>query len=136
MFFNRYLVIIAAWTMFTCSAADEDVMRITRPGVPLVPISISGYTGEANQVLRFDLEVAGFEISDSKATYDLTGRNENNQVEGRLTDKLGKASLLAKAYTGGTTRSQAHALADEIVSVVLKVKGVARTKVFYKQEVG
>ena len=103
--------------------------------VRLVPIAISGYNGEAEKVLRFDLEVAGFEIKpESEAQYILTGKNDASKVEGRLTDRLNKANLLAKAYTGGTTRSQAHSLADEVVALVLDQVPIARTKIAFKSE--
>jgi TolB protein len=103
----------------------------------VIPISLSGYTGEAAAVLRFDLEVAGFEITEpDKAQYQLTGKNDATQVEGRLQDRLNKATLLAKAFTGETTRSQAHSLSDEVSSLILRIPGVARTKIAFKQEPG
>jgi TolB protein len=118
------------------SAAENDPIIVQgNAKVRLVPISITGYTGEANSVLRFDLELAGFEITDAdRAQYLLNGKNEATQVEGRLTDRLSKANLLAKAYTGGTTRSQTHALSDEIVSIIMRIPGVARTKIVFKAE--
>jgi TolB protein len=103
--------------------------------VRLIPVSISGYTGEAASVLRFDLEVAGFEVTSAdQAQYTLTGKNDGGQVEGRLQDKLSKANLLAKAYTGENLRLQVHALADDVVLAILKVPGIARTKIAYKYE--
>jgi TolB protein len=119
-------------------AADEGPIVVPGvAGVRLIPISITGYTGEANTVVRFDLELAGFELTSAdKAQYLLSGKNDGAQVEGRLTDRLSKASLLAKAYTGGNTRSQTHALADEVIQVVTGVPGVARTKIAFKTEKG
>jgi TolB protein len=96
---------------------------------------LSGYDGEAASVLRFDLEVAGFEITTAdKAQYSLSGKNSGGQIEGRLQDLLSKANLLAKAYTGESIRLQAHALADDVVMAILKIPGIARTKVAFKQE--
>lgn len=138
MFQKYFLGLVAALACVCCFAADDgESIRIAKAGKALTPISISGYSGEAAQVIHFDLEVAGFEVvAADSAPYNLVGRNEGSQVEGRLTDRLSKKSLLAKAYTGGSTRTQAHALADEIVEIILKVKGIARTKIFYKQDVG
>src|SRR5205823_1986763 len=65
--------------------------------------------------------------------YHLTGSNAA-QVEGRLND--GAKSILAKAYTGGTPRSQAHALADDVVQAVFGIPGIARTKIVYKRDNG
>jgi TolB protein len=117
------------------SAADEAI-NVTRSfGTKIIPISLSGYTGEAAAVLRFDLEVAGFEITtEEKAQYALSGNNDTTKVEGRLQDKLSKANLIAKAYTGDNTRTQSHALADDVVLAILKVPGIARTKVVFKQQ--
>lgn len=133
---NLLLALLSfGWLALTASAAEDPIIVQKSSGIRLIPISISGYTGEANTVLRFDLELAGFELADAeKAQYLLNGKNDATQVEGRLTDKLNKANLLAKAFTGGTTRSQAHSLADEIVALVLRTPGVARTKVVFKAE--
>src|SRR5438128_1603976 len=99
-------------TMFVGLAADQEV-RIGKEGeegVKQTPISVSGYSGEVDSILRFDLSVAGFKfVTTDQANYHLTGSN-NGQVEGRLMD--GTKSLLAKAYAGGSPRTQAHTLAD------------------------
>lgn len=130
----KALLLLACLT-HAVRAADNEI-TITKPGtVRLIPISISGYTGEANSVLRYDLELAGFELTtEDRAQYLLNGKSDGTQVEGRLTDRLSKANLLAKAYTGGNTRSQAHALSDEVVSIIMRVPGVARTKIVFKLE--
>jgi TolB protein len=134
MNFLSWLLTLACVARIGASAA-EDINIFKSAGVRLVPINISGYTGEAESVLRFDLELAGFELAGADhAQYLLAGKNDGTQVEGRLTDRLSKANLLAKAYTGGTVRSQAHALSDEIVALVMRVPGVARTKIVFKTE--
>ncbi len=103
-----------------------------------IPISLSGFSGEAASVLRFDLEVQGFKIVDGEPPqFQLSGSNNGN-VQGRLIDAINKSSppLVAKAYTGGTTRAQAHALADEVVMAVLKIKGIGSTKIAFKVDTG
>src|SRR5436190_13137963 len=122
----------------SCSAADQPgEIIIDREGARRIPISLEGYTGEVLSVLRFDLEIQGFEItSPDKAQYLLSGNN-NSSVVGRLTDRINKSSLLAKEYTGGTPRSEAHSLSDEVVEkVALGRKGIARTKIAFKAENG
>jgi len=138
---HRHIValFVLALTLFAFrnsqAAGDERIEVTAHRTVRIIPISLSGYTGEAAAVLRFDLEVAGFEITDAeKAQYLLAGKNDGGQVEGRLQDRLNKASLLAKAYTGDTTRSQPHALADDVVMAILRVPGIARTKIAFKQD--
>ena len=117
--------------------AQQPSINIDVEGEPskLIPLHISGYSGEVDKTLKFDLSIAGFSlVSESAARYVLKGSNAG-QVEGRLTD-ASKNSLLAKAYAGGTPRSQAHALADEVVQLILKTSGVARTKIVFKQDRG
>ena len=135
---NKYLLAFV-WSLFFSAlsfAQTEPNVRVeVSAGARVIPISLSGYTGEAAAVLRFDLEVAGFEITDEeKAQYSLSGKNSAGQIEGRLQDRLSKANLLAKAYTGDNPRLQAHALADDVVMAILKIPGIARTKVAFKHE--
>ena len=50
------------------AAQDGHEIDINRLGAKLIPISIEGYTGEALSVLKFDLEVQGFEVTGAGAT--------------------------------------------------------------------
>lgn len=121
-----------------CAAAPGDKITITEwtKENKAVPISLKGYSGEVEAVLKFDLFVQGFEpVAEDKAAYHLTGSN-SGRVEGRLIDALTKQQILAKAYTGTSLRTQAHVLADEIVEAILHVKGVGRTKIAFKSEKG
>lgn len=132
-----YSILLAglSGSLLNLSAADEPIVVSKNAQVKIIPISLTGYSGEADRVLRFDLEVAGFEITTpEKAQYSLTGKSDEGQVEGRLQDKISKANLLAKAYTGDKTRTQAHALADDVVMAILHVPGIARTKIVFKQQ--
>lgn len=97
-----------------------------------VPIALVGFSGETDAVLRFDLYVTGFSIvSEDLAQYTLRGSNGAN-VEGRLTDNISKAVKFGKAYSGGSLRAQAHALADDVVQAATGQKGIARTKIAFK----
>lgn len=125
---------LAAAVLKNSAAESVDIYGTSR--VKVIPIALSGYTGEAAAVLKFDLEIAGFEVTTAdKAEFTLAGKSDGAQVEGRLQNTDTKATLLAKAYTGETTRSQAHALADEVVQTVIKGQvGIARTKMVFKHE--
>jgi len=98
-----------------------------------VPIAITGFSGEVERVLKFDLEVVGCKlVAPSEAQFLVSGNN-NGRVEGRLIDQISKAQLLAKAYTGGTLRAQAHALADDIVALLPnRGRGIARTRIAFR----
>lgn len=97
-----------------------------------IPIHLEGFPDEVEKVLAFDLFIVGFKTVDvQNARYVLSG-NQASRVEGRLRDRLQNKELLAKAYSGGTLRSQAHALADDVVFAVTGVKGIASTSVAFR----
>jgi TolB protein len=131
----RNFVISLALTTASLVAADPiNIIGVGEEGLKQTPISVSGYSGEVDSILRFDLSVAGFKfVPNDQANYHLTGAN-GAQVEGRLMD--GAKALLAKAYAGGTARSQTHALADDVVQAVFGVPGIARTKIVFKRDAG
>jgi TolB protein len=115
------------------------VTELTVPGVSdpsfVVPVSIEGLTGEAANVVRFDLEVAGFDIvSQDKAMLRISGTAGTTLV-GRVTDRTGN-TLLRNEYTGGTLRSQAHTFSDHIVELLPGRKGIARSRIAFRVEAG
>ena len=117
-------------------AQDDHEIDITHLGARRIPISLEGYTGEVLDTLRFDLDIQGFEVTGAdKAQYLVSGSN-NSDVTGRLTDRVGKTTLLSARYTGGTLRSEAHTLSDAIVEKITGRNGIARTKVAFKVETG
>jgi len=105
------------------------------PGMtPPTPISLEGFSGEVAEVLRFDLYVQGFSfVAPDAAQYIISGSNAGN-VQGRVTDRFSKSSLLARSYTGASLRREAHAFADDIVLVTRHDKGIALTKIAFKDE--
>lgn len=134
LFLIALLLSVLARTIHTEAAEGVDIYG--KGTAKIIPITLSGYNGEAASVLKFDLEVAGFEIvSPDRAEFTLAGSSDGSRVEGRLQNTATKQTLLAKAYTGESTRSQAHALADEVIQAVLNVPWIARTKIVYKLEV-
>jgi TolB protein len=120
------------------SAADIVIIRPTDAlGFPKpVPVNITGFTGEADRVLRNDLLFMGvINVSLDQAKYLITGSNAG-RVEGRVVEKVTKAQKLAKAYAGGTERSQVHALADDIAKELTGLPGIAQSKITFKAESG
>jgi len=102
----------------------------------LIPISISGFTGEVDETLKFDLEIAGFSNVGSEAAQYLVSGSNNGNVQGRLTDPHNRSTLLSKAYSGASLRRQTHAFADDIVLAITGKKGIAQTKIAFKGETG
>lgn len=120
--------------------AEDQTITLTKPvwlfGEKPLPIAVSGFRGEADQTLRFDLEVMGFKIVPQDAAQFLVTGDNNGRVEGRLMDLISRAQLFGKAYTGGTPRQQAHALADDIEMATRHLKGIAQSRIAFKVESG
>ncbi|MFN7141319.1 MAG: hypothetical protein ACK4UN_18485 [Limisphaerales bacterium] len=136
LFYFTLLCCLSTATAQTQSNQDPIVIERWKDPSKLIPISVSGFTGEVLSVLRFDLEIAGFDfVSPDKASYQVTGKNGGN-VEGQLIDGLSKRPVFSKSYSGGTLRSQAHALANDIIFAVTGVKGVAHTKIAFRVDQG
>ena len=105
-------------------------MGMTKP----IPVSLEGFSGETLDVLRFDLYVQGFSfVTPDAAQYLISGSNAGN-VQGRVTDRFAKSSLLARSYTGASLRREAHAFADDIVLAITGKKGIGLTKIAFKAE--
>src|SRR2546426_5903065 len=127
--------VLAATQTAVLKSAQESIEIYHDNLERFIPVSLEGYNGEALSALKFDLEIQGFEVTSAdKAQYLISGHNSASLV-GRVTD-LNKAALLAKEYTGGTARTQAHAFSDEIVEKLTGRKGIARTKIAFKVDTG
>ncbi len=101
---------------------------------PPIPISISGFSGEALDVLEFDLYVQGFKVvPPDQAQYQISGSNDGNLI-GRVADKYARKEILARSYTGASLRREAHAFADDVVFAVTGRKGIGQTKIAFKME--
>ncbi len=101
-----------------------------------IPITISGFSGEALSVLRNDLTFMGFKVgSTEEARYVVSG-SAGARVEGRVVERISSLQRLGKAYTGGSTRTQIHAFADDIAQALTGLPGIALTKVTFKVEPG
>jgi TolB protein len=109
---------------------ERDMMGFPPP----VPVSISGFTSEADGILKNDLTFMGFKfVGASEAQFLIAGSN-GDRVEARVTDRLSKQSVLAKAYTGGALRGQVHALADDIATTITQRPGIAQTKIAFRAQ--
>jgi TolB protein len=127
-------------TLGTTIAQQEPVIPIPAPilepgRTKPIWVSLSGFTGEASQVLQFDLYVQGFNFTNAEgAQYLLSGSN-NGELQGRAVDAISKHTLVSKAYRGGTLRRQAHLFVDEFCEA-LQRKPICQTKIAFKGENG
>jgi TolB protein len=110
--------------------AQDRVIEIRKPTTRLIPVSITGLTGEAADVLKFDLSVLGIEVADSPE-YIING-SDNGRVEGSLTPSGASHPLWLRAYAGGSVRAQAHAFADDIAKELRQTTPIFRTKVAFR----
>lgn len=137
---SRFLTPALALTLALVANAFAQDNRIDiekwADGSRLIPLSISGFNGEVDDVLRFDLEVAGCKIvAADEAQYLVSGRNAET-VEGTLTDRVSKAVLLNTRYERASLRAQAHAFADDIVKRLTGVEGITRKRIAFKVDTG
>jgi TolB protein len=136
---NWLKISLLAVGLFSFSLATRAQINIdvnVRPGnTPPIWVSMSGFTGEAAEVLQFDLYVQGFGFTNAEAAQYLISGSNNGDLQGRAIDKITQKPLVSKAYKGGTLRRQAHTFADEFVEALSR-KGIARTKIAYKKSVG
>jgi TolB protein len=121
---------------FARAQNDQNEIQITQTtqffGQKPIPVALDGFSGETASVLKFDLYVQGFSfVSDDAAQYVISGSNSGN-VQGRMTDRFAKSTILSRSYTGADLRLQAHAFADDIVFAITSKKGIAQTKIAFK----
>jgi TolB protein len=120
-----------------CRAQEEiniqqqiNVLGQTKP----IPVSLEGITGEAADILKFDLYVQGFKfVSPDAAQYRISGSSAGN-VQGALTDAVSRQNKFSRSYTGASLRRQAHAFADDIVLAITGKKGIGQTKIAFKAQ--
>jgi len=100
-----------------------------------IPISLSGFPSESLAILRFDLEIQGFEIVEKdQASYSLLGI-QGGRLEAHLTHTRGGDVIFRKAYPNGNQRRKVHALSNDVVEAVFGYKGIAHTLVSFRGKV-
>jgi len=141
LFATGWWLVWGFWAWAGTGLAQEIQIRkegLWQPGTGRpIPIALSGFEGEAASVLRFDLEVAGFQVTGTDtALFELKGGRSGSGLEGALLDRESKVTLWARVYNGGTLRQQAHAMADDVVLAVTGRPGIAQTRIAFKVESG
>jgi TolB protein len=127
--FKSTLVTVGLIGLAASADSQIDITKVTTPGnTPPIWVSMSGFTGEAAQVLEFDLYVQGFGFTNASGAQYLISGSNNGNLQGRVVDHVNKSALVSKAYTGASIRRQAHAFADDFVEALGR-KGIGRTKI-------
>ena len=119
------------------SAKAEDTVRIAKPATYLIPISLTGFTGEVLSVVKFDLEILGMEATaPDKAEFIISGSNGAKLVGG-VTDASKNVLLAPKIYQGGSPRALAHAFAEDVVKQLRPgLKGIFNGRIVYRVQEG
>jgi TolB protein len=134
--FSVFLALFAVVTGFAQPHEEIPIPRTVAPGneKPIL-VSLSGFTGEALQVLEFDLYVQGFNFTTPEAAQYLLSGSNNGNLTARATDKYSNHMLVTKSYTGGTLRRQVHLFVDEFAQALSR-KPICLTKIAFKGEHG
>ena len=95
-----------------------------------IPVNLSGFSGEALEVIQFDLLVQGFSLAGADtAQYLMSGSNAGNVV-GRAQDRINKNMLVNKSYTGANLRRQAHQFVDDFLATLGR-RGIGGTRIAF-----
>jgi TolB protein len=100
-----------------------------------VPVNLSGFSGEALEVIQFDLTVQGFSFVGADAAQYLLSGSGNGNLVGRAQDRINKSFLVNKSYSGASLRRQAHAFVDDFLAALGR-KGIGGTKIAFKRDTG
>jgi TolB protein len=117
------------------SALADETLDIHRPAALLIRVSVTGFAGEAESVLKFDLSVLGMEVATPDNAEFLVGGHENGRIEGTLA-AAGNRPLWSRSYAGGSVRSQAHAFANDIVKEVRQTAPIFLSRIAFRQQTG
>jgi len=133
-----FALILVTISMALPSRADEviEINKTITPGQEKpIPVSLSGFSGEALDALQFDLYIQGFSFtSPENAQFLLSGSNNGNLV-GRAQDRINQNYLVNKSYSGAALRKQVHAFVDEFVAKVPgRGKGLGSSKIAFVRE--
>jgi TolB protein len=129
-------VVIGVIAAATTATAQIDVDVSVLPGnAKPIPVSLSGFSGEADEVIRLDLFVQGFSFVGADAAQFLLSGSNNGNLVGRASDAVNKSSLVNKSYTGASLRRQAHAFVDDFLAAIGR-KGIGSTKIAFKKDNG
>lgn len=125
----------------TLGAFAQEVIEITKDYLPgkekPIPVSISGFSGEALEVIQFDLYVQGFTFTGPDAAQYLLSGSANGNLVGRAQDRINQSYLVNKSYSGADLRRQAHAFVDDLIAAIPnRGKGIGGTKIAFKQDQG
>ena len=115
---------------------SEPNVQIIGSSTKVIPIALTGFSGEAQEILRFDLYVAGFDfVAAGQGDWELAAKG-GGDLEAVLNNTTAKSESFHRTYPGGSSRARAHALADDVVEAITGRKGIFKYKVAFKLDLG
>src|SRR5262245_8422399 len=96
----KLFLISISLTSLSLNVSAQDVTVIQEFGAGRekpIPVSISGFTGEAADVIKFDLYVQGFCFTNEAAAQFQFSGNNNGNLAGRVVDRFNKSTLVNKS---------------------------------------
>jgi TolB protein len=134
----QYKGILAVVLLGACAmtAMADDVIKIVKPANQLIRVAVTGFGGEVESVLNFDLSALGMEITTpDKAEYAVASHG-SGRVEGSLTPAGADHPLWVRGYEGASTRAQAHALANDVVKEIRQTPPIFLGRIAFRQQEG
>src|SRR6266850_4657936 len=110
-------------------------VRGTIGETPPTWVNISGISGEALQVLQFDLFVQGFNFTNADAAQYLISGKNNGNLEAKAMDRFNKTTKVSNSYSGASLRRQVHKFVDDFTKAIDR-KAIAQTQIAFKGQVG
>src|ERR1041384_2707552 len=138
---RQYILLSTAFLMLAAAPlAQNNSITITGQSGPgkekPILVSLSGFTGEAVQVLQFDLYVQGFAFTNAEGAQYLISGSNNGNLQGRATDRLNKSSVISKSYSGASLRRQAHTFVAEFIQAIGRKAIPPQSQIAFKGENG
>lgn len=119
---------------FPFAARAQQEINVVKQASALIPVSISGISGEAAGVLQFDLGVLGIKVTSDNPEYLISG-SANGQLTWVLTTAGGK-QVFSRIYSGGSARGQAHSFADDIVTELRQTAPIFHSRIAFRSQRG
>ena len=129
---------IALFGLAAVQAADTEIKieKGFEPGdTKPVWVNLSGFTGEAAQVLQLDLYVQGFNFTNAESAQYLLSGSNNGNLSAKAADRYMQRTMVNKVYNGGTLRRQTHAFVDDFVTSLQRIP-IAQTRIAFKGDSG
>lgn len=139
--FSITFTLIFAWSLVNAPGQETRRLIIEKSTDPRgfllpVPVHITGFSADAKAVMENDLLFMGFDnVAPNEAKYIITGKNNSERVEVRVTDRISGSQVFGKAYRNENQRAVIHILSDGIAETITGLPGIAQTKIAFRTDV-